>query len=141
MTGRSRDEYLFTTATGRVVRRNNFYARIWTPAATTAFKSGALSFRPRIHDLRHAQATWLLESGVPVGEVARRLGHDPITLMRVYSHVLNPDTRASADVVTRLLGSTQGLEVKTALAPPRKSPAKPKAAKRSARDAKGASGS
>lgn len=139
MAGRDRGEYLFTTTTGRVVRHNNFYARIWAPAATTAFQARAITFKPRIHDLRHAQATWLLESGVPVGEVARRLGHDPITLMRVYSHVLNPDTRASADVVTRLLGSTEGVEVNTALAPLRKSRAKPTAVKRTARDARGSS--
>ena len=139
LAGRRRDEYLFTTTTGRVVRHNNFYARIWNPAATTAYESGALSFKPRIHDLRHAQATWLLESGVTVGEVARRLGHDPITLMRVYSHVLNPDTRASADVVTRLLGSTHGVEVNDVLAPPRKSRAKPKTVKRTSRGATGSS--
>ncbi|MDO8732145.1 MAG: site-specific integrase [Actinomycetota bacterium] len=139
MVGRGRDEFLFTTATGRVVRHNNFYARIWAPAATTAFQSGELTFKPRIHDLRHAQATWLLESGVPVGEVARRLGHDPITLMRVYSHVLNPDTRASANVITRLLGSTEGVEVNTAIAAPRKSRAKPKGVKKTDRDAKGSS--
>ena len=125
MAGRGREEYLFTTTTGRVVRHNNFYSRVWAPAVASALQAGELSFKPRIHDLRHAQATWLLESGVPVGEVARRLGHDAITLMRVYSHVLNPDTRASADVVSRLLGSTEGVEVKPVVAAPRRSRAKP----------------
>ena len=76
---------------------------------------------------------------MPVGEVARRLGHDPITLMRVYSHVLNPDTRASADVITRLLGSTVGVEVNSAIAAPRKSRAKPKSVKKTDRDAMGSS--
>ena len=41
----------------------------------------------RIHDLRHWQATQLLDAGVPVPTVAARLGHaDGMTTMKVYAH-------------------------------------------------------
>jgi len=45
----------------------------------------------RVYDLRHACATLWLSAGVPIGEVARRLGNSPEVLMRVYARVLNGD--------------------------------------------------
>jgi integrase len=41
----------------------------------------------RLHDLRHWQATQLLDAGVPVPTVAARLGHaDGTTTMKIYAH-------------------------------------------------------
>lgn len=41
----------------------------------------------RLHDLRHFQATQLLDAGVPVPTVAARLGHsDGTTTMKIYAH-------------------------------------------------------
>jgi integrase len=45
----------------------------------------------RIYDLRHTNATLLLGAGVPVPEVARRLGHTPETLLRIYAGVMITD--------------------------------------------------
>jgi len=43
----------------------------------------------RFHDLRHTHATHLLEAGVPVHEVADRLGHStPTTTLAIYADVL-----------------------------------------------------
>lgn len=53
--------------------------------------------RTRIHDLRHTHATLLLLAGVPVHVVAARLGDDPATVLRTYSHLL-PGTQAEAAV-------------------------------------------
>jgi integrase len=44
-----------------------------------------------LYDLRHTCATVWLAAGVPIGEAARRLGHSPETLLRVYAGVLDGD--------------------------------------------------
>jgi integrase len=44
----------------------------------------------RLHALRHLHATWLLTAGVPVHEVARRLGHrDAVVTLSIYAHVVS----------------------------------------------------
>jgi integrase len=41
-----------------------------------------------LHTLRHTHGSQLLAAGIPVAEVARRLGHTPETLMRIYAHAI-----------------------------------------------------
>ena len=58
----------------------------------------------RLHDLRHFQATQLLDAGVPVPTVAARLGHaDGTTTMKIYAHRTHRADQQAADVVARLL--------------------------------------
>lgn len=45
----------------------------------------------RLYDLRHACATTWLGAGVPIGTVARRMGHSPDVLLRVYAGALTGD--------------------------------------------------
>lgn len=47
------------------------------------------------YDLRHAAATTWLAAGVPIGEVARRLGHSPEVLLSTYAGVLLGDIETS----------------------------------------------
>lgn len=103
--GKKAGDLVFVTQWGYVLRHNNFYQRIWRPAVRKADKEGAISFRPTIHDLRHAHATWLLTDGVPVPTVADRLGHDPAVLLRVYSHLIGDSRTAAATTIGGLLGA------------------------------------
>ncbi len=58
----------------------------------------------RLHDLRHFQATQLLDAGVPVPTVAARRGHaDGTTTMKIYAHRTRRADQQAADVVGRLL--------------------------------------
>jgi integrase len=51
-----------------------------------------------IHTLRHSHGSQLLSDGVPLPVVSKRLGHaDVYTTARVYSHVLDHDSRRAAD--------------------------------------------
>ena len=54
----------------------------------------------RLHDLRHWQATQLLDAGVPVPTVAARLGHaDGTTTMKIYAHRTDRGDEQAAAVV------------------------------------------
>lgn len=83
--------YVFTTATGLPIDSDKFRERVWAPAMLA---SGLPKHRrPRIHDLRHTHASRLIEAGVPIPAVSKRLGHATIaTTLGTYAHVA-----ASAD--------------------------------------------
>ncbi len=79
---------LFTSAQGQSVHHSNFRLRIWRKAIDTAIDQGDLEVRPRIHDLRHTHASWLIEQGVDLLTIQRRLGHDSIeTTVGRYGHL------------------------------------------------------
>lgn len=58
----------------------------------------------RLHDLRHAHATWLAAAGVDPKTVSTRVGHSTIgiTLDR-YTHRVSSADRAAAEIIGRLL--------------------------------------
>ena len=43
------------------------------------------------YDLRHTAATIMIAAGIPVAEIARRLGHSPDVLLRVYAGFFQGD--------------------------------------------------
>jgi integrase len=56
----------------------------------------------RFHDLRHRHATSLLEQGVPIHQVSRRLGHgSPTITLAVYAHALAEHDTMSADAIAK----------------------------------------
>lgn len=58
----------------------------------------------RLHDLRHFQATMLLQAGVPVKNVSARIGHrDAATTLNVYAQFLEETDEASATIIGELL--------------------------------------
>ncbi len=59
----------------------------------------------RLHDLRHAMASQLLERGVSPVTVAGRLGHaSTTTTLRVYSHVVAGADKAAAETIADVIG-------------------------------------
>ena len=60
-------------------------------------------FEIRLHDLRHTQATILLEQKVPITTVSRRLGHAKVsTTLDIYSHVLPGQDEKAAETIGEL---------------------------------------
>ena len=54
----------------------------------------------RLHDLRHLQASLLLDAGESVATVAARLGHqDTSTTLRVYAHMMPGADKRAAEIV------------------------------------------
>ncbi|GAA4702299.1 tyrosine-type recombinase/integrase [Streptomyces youssoufiensis] len=86
--GQGPDDYLFRTATGKHWRHANFYNRKWQPAVKQAVRGGLLK-RPRIHDLRHTHAAWLIAARIPLPAIQARLGHESIsTTVDRYGHLV-----------------------------------------------------
>ena len=60
----------------------------------------------RLHDLRHASATLMIEHGVDIKTVQSRLGHSDIsTTLNIYSHMTEQMNRNAADKLDEVLFS------------------------------------
>lgn len=80
-------ELVFAAAEGGRIRAQNFHPRVWHKAVAAS----GIPKRPRVHDLRHSHASWLISAGIPLTVVQRRLGHESIqTTSDTYGH-LSPD--------------------------------------------------
>jgi integrase len=79
------DALLFRTRTGRRPAATNWNRSLQRACARMGFPS------MRVYDARHACATAWLGAGLPLGEVARWLGHSVETLVTVYVGALEGD--------------------------------------------------
>jgi integrase len=78
------------------------FTRLRCPTATTqqfTRHAVALGFPIRLHDLRHSHGTILLAKGVPIHEVAGRLGHSAAVLLKTYAHRLPKEDQKSAEII------------------------------------------
>jgi integrase len=99
-------EYLFTnsganpTRRGGPVRASNFRDNVWTPAVGRS----KLDPPPRIHDLRHTCASWMLLGGVPPHVVQRHLGRQSIeTTVGTYGHFADEHADAAAAAIAGMI--------------------------------------
>lgn len=95
---------LFRTSTGGRVAQKYFWTA-WTKAVEDAQEQEpSFTKTPRIHDLRHTSASWALQGGMTLYEVARRLGHSSTaTTEKVYAHLMHEGMARGADVMGRML--------------------------------------
>lgn len=101
------DELMFTNTVGSQLSSSRFWTTTWTPALDAATRpmradgtpdpdAPRLSRRPRVHDLRHTHASWMIAAGTDLFILQRRLGHESITTTtETYAHLL-PDQQAAA---------------------------------------------
>lgn len=80
-----------------------FYNRYWQPAREAANApelAKPLLAMPRIHDLRHTHASWLIDAGVPLPVISKRLGHSSISVtVDVYGHLASDADTKAADAL------------------------------------------
>ncbi len=62
----------------------------------------------RVYDCRHAAATTWLRAGVPLGEVARRLGHSVETLVSTYVGALDDEEQVANERIDAVLAADAG---------------------------------
>lgn len=95
------DDLLFTTPKGERIVHKLFWHHYWVPAVRAA-QSHGLTKSPRIHDLRHTHASWLIQDGVSLFTISRRLGHASTrTTEQVYGHLMPEALQAGADATER----------------------------------------
>ncbi|MGC4839278.1 tyrosine-type recombinase/integrase [Micromonospora vinacea] len=76
----------------------------WQPAQLPTTAPSGRASPMRLHDLRHACATFLLVSGASPRTVMKVLGHSQIGLtMNTYAHVLPEIERAAVDEAAKHL--------------------------------------
>lgn len=96
---RPADAWLFTAPRGGRIMQSTFYQLVWSKALDRAQARG-LGFRPRVHDLRAAATTWMIESGLPADVVADQLGHATMAMtLDVYRRVDPDRSRRAADAM------------------------------------------
>jgi len=101
------------------VRTYNFNSNVWVPALVRAKEAG-LTKKPRVHDLRHTNASWLIQAGVPLPVIQRHLGHESIlTTVDRYGHLDRRSSRVVADVVGKALTPERSHKEKAQLLPDR----------------------
>ncbi|MGW7292884.1 tyrosine-type recombinase/integrase [Streptomyces xiamenensis] len=88
--GLARDALLFTGPEGGKWDPGTFRRLRWVPAIKLAAEKYGLLKQPRIHDIRHSHASWLIAAKVPLPAIQRRLGHESITTtVDTYGHLLD----------------------------------------------------
>lgn len=108
--GKAMTERIFTSPTGNPIHHSNVRTRVWMPAVkgaqdVNAYGPLALTDSPRIHDLRHSHASWLIAAGVDLLTVQRRLGHESITTTSDrYGHLGPQQQLAAAAAVALAMG-------------------------------------
>ncbi|SCX61291.1 Phage integrase family protein, partial [Klenkia marina] len=112
LVARPGSELLFVGPTGARVHHANFYNRAWSPAVGRFAGDRKVDDvvvrgdgpRPRIHDLRHSHASWLIAAGVPLPAIRDRLGHESITTtVDTYGHLMPDQHRQTAAALDGLL--------------------------------------
>jgi integrase len=98
--GIDRDELLFATRARTPISRNTFRTRVWLPAV----RASGIDFRVRMHDLRHAHASWLLAGGSDLKSVMERLGHAQIQTTQKYLHALPEADSKNLEALDRIAG-------------------------------------
>jgi len=83
------------------IPRDWFRRQIWLPAVTRA----GLDIHVRMHDMRHAHASWLLAGGADLQVVKERLGHASIATTEKYLHTLPGADETALAALSKIRGS------------------------------------
>lgn len=96
-------EWLFVGTNGRPVRLYSWRANVWYKSLAKAETKG-LEKSPRIHDLRHTCASWMIQAGVPLLVIQEHLGHESIkTTVDCYGHLDRSSHAVAADAIGQML--------------------------------------
>ena len=90
---------IFTWENGKAITPSNFLQRL-----KRLCKSHGINKNIRWHDLRHTNATLLLEGGVDMKTLQERLGHSLMqTTSDIYSHVTDKMNKHATDVISNIM--------------------------------------
>lgn len=99
---------VFRMKRGGALNTQSFNSKYWTPAVVKAQADG-LRKKPRVHDLRHSYASWMLAENVSLFELSKLMGHESVnTTSSVYSHLMPESRRAAALASSASFAKVQG---------------------------------
>ena len=57
----------------------------------------------RIHDFRHSHASYLINEGINIQEIARRLGHADVSItVKTYAHLYPKESERALNALNKL---------------------------------------
>ncbi len=98
-------EWVFVSTHGQPIRLYSWRANVWYKSLAKA-KADGLTKSPRLHDLRHTCASWMIQAQPPVPLAVARahLGHESIkTTVDLYGHLDRTSHVAAADAIANML--------------------------------------
>jgi integrase len=102
----ARNSFVFVNTAGSHLPHNRAWDA-WDSAVRKAQANG-LTKRPRIHDLRHSNASWLLSARLGIFQLQKHLGHESITTtLDRYSHLMPEALRDTAAAMDRAFGTSK----------------------------------
>ena len=107
---RFEDNYIFIQKDGRMIHPttpSNKFKEIIARHNERADQDNQIK-DIKLHALRHTCASLLIEEGVDILTVSKRLGHSKIsTTLDIYTHRLKKDDHEATDAMSRILGSKE----------------------------------
>lgn len=95
--------FIFTWENGKYIHPNYLTLKF-----SRLIKRMGIEKRVRFHDLRHTNATLLLQQGVDFKIIQTRLGHSDInTTLNIYSHVTTDMQKSATEKLSNLIASTK----------------------------------
>jgi integrase len=92
-------EWLFVNTKGGPVELSSWRSNVWYPSVKRAQGLG-LQKAPRVHDMRHTCASWMIQAGVPLPVVQAHLGHESIaTTVNLYAHLDRLSHASAAELI------------------------------------------
>ncbi|MCV7229099.1 site-specific integrase [Mycolicibacterium komossense] len=106
-------EWLFVGSNGGPIRLYSWRSNVWVKTRAKAMACDennpakpVLEKSPRIHDLRHTCASWMINAGVPLPVIQAHLGHESIaTTVDHYGHLDRKSAAAAADAIAAALSA------------------------------------
>jgi site-specific recombinase XerD len=80
------------------IPRSWWRAAVWQPA----LKAANLEIQVRMHDLRHAHASWLLAGGADIQVVKERLGHGSLRTTERYLQTLPEADETALEALSKI---------------------------------------
>jgi len=100
---------LFLAPRGGPLVHKTFWIHVWRPACEKAKLTDPY---PRIHDLRHTYASWMIDQGVSMKVLQECLGHESIkTTMDRYAHLLPGAQEEAGAAASRAMSQVKTLRV------------------------------
>ncbi|MEU0515839.1 tyrosine-type recombinase/integrase [Amycolatopsis sp. NPDC006125] len=99
-------DLLFRGARGAPIKSNDWGKTIWRKALDLAGVEG----RVRPHDMRHTYASWLIQEGVSVAELAELMGHSSWEITKMYAHLSDTGFDGVRDALDRRRGKVTPVE-------------------------------